>query len=153
MENEFRESTVDEILEAYPQLPRDYESAIRALKWQILFTNVLEKQGRVLSDGYTVLGNHRKILSELLYLYAEQHCNGQSDVAMEDLCKELLYRNGINLRQRKTVDLNKNFENKNQLLSEYLSKEEWQFAIQAAVAICIQQNVDITLVMEKIALE
>ena len=62
--------------------------------------------------------------------------------------KELLYRHSINLNARKTVHLN-NGGGKNKKTLDFIHDDEIQQAISTAVSLCMDNNIDISDIIEK----
>lgn len=146
-------SMQDAIFEKFPQTPRDYRSALLALVDQIDINESLTKQNKILS-GEKLTWDNSALLNALIRKYASCVCDNKFGVAWKSFYKELLYKHGLNLESRKSRDLDKNPKNLNRATYKYLSNEEWQGAIETAVAMCVANNVDISsIIKEKVQTE
>ena len=100
----------------------------------LLVQKVLEWADRPLINalvrayGYSIDGDYRK--------------------AWTDFKKELLYRYGINLNARKTAHLNAGGSKSKKTL-DFINDDELQQAISTAVALCRDNDVDISEIIEK----
>lgn len=89
----------------------------------------------------------RSIINSLVRAYA--HSIGDDyAAAWREFKKELLYRYGINLNSRKTVHLN-NGGKKTKKTLDFINNDELSQAISTAVAMCRNNNVDISDIMQK----
>lgn len=136
------------IFEKFPQMPRDYRSALLALADQIGVNEILTKENKILS-GEKLQWDNSAILVALIRKYASAACNNMFGAGWKAFYKELLYKYGINLESRKTKDCNKNPKNLNRAVYKYLAEDEWQGAIETAVAMCVARNVDISSIIKE----
>ncbi len=136
------------IFEKFPQTPRDYRSALLALADQIGVNEVLTKENKILS-GEKLQWDNAAILVALIRKYASAACNGMFGAGWKAFYKELLYKHGINLESRKTKNCNKNPKNLNRAVYKYLADDEWQGAIETAVAMCISRDIDISNIIKE----
>ncbi len=143
-------SMQDAIFEKFPQTPRDYRSALLALADQIGVNEILTKENKILS-GEKLQWDNSAILVALIRKYASAACNNMFGAGWKAFYKELLYKYGINLESRKTKDCNKNPKNLNRAVYKYLANDEWQGAIETAVAMCVARDIDISnIIKEKV---
>lgn len=138
----------DAIFEKFPQTPRDYRSALLALVDQIDINETLTKENKILS-GEKLKWDNSAILVALVRKYASVACNNIFGFGWKAFYKELLYKYGINLESRKTRDCNKNPENLTRGIYKYLTEDEWQSAIETAVAMCVARDIDISNIMKE----
>ena len=138
----------DAVFEKFPQTPRDYRSALLALVDQIDANEALIKENKILS-GKKLKWNNSAILVALVRKYASVACNNIFGFGWKAFYKELLYKYGINLESRKTRDCNKNPENLTRAIYKYLTEDEWQNAIETAVAMCVARDIDIFNIMKE----
>lgn len=138
----------DVIFEKFPQTPRDYRSALLALVDQIDLNETLTKENKILS-GEKLTWDNSSILVALIRKYASVACNGMFGAGWKAFYKELLYKHGINLESRKTKDCNKNPKNLNRAVYKYLADDEWQGAIETAVAMCVARDIDISNIIKE----
>lgn len=138
----------DVIFEKFPQTPRDYRSALLALVDQIDINETLTKENKILS-GEKLTWDNSSILVALIRKYASVACNGMFGAGWKAFYKELLYKHGINLESRKTKDCNKNPKNLNRAVYKYLADDEWQGAIETAVAMCVARDIDISSIIKE----
>jgi prophage antirepressor-like protein len=138
----------DVIFEKFPQTPKDYRSALLALVDQIDINETLTKENKILS-GEKLTWDNSSILVALIRKYASVACNGMFGAGWKAFYKELLYKHGINLESRKTKDCNKNPKNLNRAVYKYLADDEWQGAIETAVAMCVSKDIDISSIIKE----
>jgi prophage antirepressor-like protein len=138
----------DAIFEKFPQTPRDYRSALLALVDQIDINETLTKENKILS-GEKLTWDNSAILVALVRKYASVACNNMFGAGWKTFYKELLYKYGINLESRKTKDCNKNPKNLNRAVYKYLAEDEWQGAIETAIAMCVARDIDISNIIKE----
>lgn len=108
--------------------------------------NVLTAENDLLTQK-TLEWADRSIINSLVRAYA--HSIGDDyAAAWREFKKELLYRYGINLNSRKTVHLN-NGGKKTKKTLDFINNDELSQAISTAVAMCRNNNVDISDIMQK----
>lgn len=147
------EETYFKVKEYSQDIPRDYPSALRLAadeyEKRILAeqkNGILQKENDLLTQK-TLKWADRAIINALVRAYAHS-IDGDYAGAWREFKKELLYRYGINLNARKTVHLN-NGGNKNKKTLDFLNDDELPQAISTAVAMCRNNNVDISEIIEK----
>lgn len=89
----------------------------------------------------------RAIINSLVRAYG-YNIGGDYSTAWIEFKKELLYRYGINLNARKTAHLN-NGGSKSKKTLDFLNDDELPQAINTVVAMCRNNNVDISEIIEK----
>lgn len=108
--------------------------------------NVLTAENDLLTQK-TLEWADRPIINSLVRAYA--HSIGDDyATAWREFKKELLYRYGINLNSRKTAHLN-NGGKKTKKTLDFINNDELSHAISTAVAMCRNNNVDISDIMQK----
>lgn len=108
--------------------------------------NVLTAENDLLTQK-TLEWADRPIINSLVRVYA--HSIGDDyATAWREFKKELLYRYGINLNSRKTAHLN-NGGKKTKKTLDFINNDELSQAISTAVAMCRNNNVDISDIMQK----
>lgn len=108
--------------------------------------NVLTAENDLLTQK-TLEWADRPIINSLVRAYA--HSIGDDyATAWREFKKELLYRYGINLNSRKTAHLN-NGGKKTKKTLDFINNDELSQAISTAVAMCRNNNVDISDIMQK----
>lgn len=108
--------------------------------------NVLTAENDLLTQK-TLEWADRPIINSLVRAYA--HTIGDDyATAWREFKKELLYRYGINLNSRKTAHLN-NGGKKTKKTLDFINNDELSQAISTAVAMCRNNNVDISDIMQK----
>ena len=108
--------------------------------------NVLTAENDLLTQK-TLEWADRPIINSLVRAYA--HSIGDDyATTWREFKKELLYRYGINLNSRKTAHLN-NGGKKTKKTLDFINNDELSQAISTAVAMCRNNNVDISDIMQK----
>lgn len=108
--------------------------------------NVLTAENDLLTQK-TLEWADRPIINSLVRAYA--HSIGDDyATAWREFKKELLYRYGINLNSRKTAHLN-NGGKKTKKTLDFINNDELSQSISTAVAMCRNNNVDISDIMQK----
>jgi prophage antirepressor len=108
--------------------------------------NVLTAENDLLTQK-TLEWADRPIINSLVRAYA--HSIGDDyATAWREFKKELLYRYGINLNSRKTAHLNNGGKKAKKTL-DFINNDELSQAISTAVAMCRNNNVDISDIMQK----
>lgn len=134
-------------------IPKDYPSALRLAadeyEKRLLVeqkNNILQKENDLLTQK-TLEWADRPIINALVRTYAHS-IDDDYKGAWREFKKELLYRYGINLNARKTAHLNNGGSKKKGTL-DFLNDDELPQAISTAVAMCRNNNVDISDIIEK----
>lgn len=136
------------------EIPKDYPSALRALADQVESNLALVEQNAALTSQNKILSGEilkwdsPALLNAIIRKYGHVVCGDKFGCAWKAFYKELLYKHSINLESRKTNDVNKNPKNQNRATYKYLAKEEWQSAIETAVALCSAADVDISDILK-----
>lgn len=135
------------------EIPKDYPSALRLAadeyEKRLLAeqkNGILQKENDLLTQK-TLEWADRPIINALVRAYAHS-IDDDYKGAWREFKKELLYRYGINLNARQTAHLN-NGGNKNKAKLDFLNDDELPQAISTAVAMCRNNNVDISEIIEK----
>ena len=89
----------------------------------------------------------RAIINSLVRAYGYS-IGGNYQIVWVEFKKELLYRYGININARKTAHLN-NGGSKSKKTLDFLNDDELPQAINTVVAMCRNNNVDISEILEK----
>lgn len=106
----------------------------------------LEKENGLLAQK-TLEWADRPLINALVRAYGHS-LEGDYRKAWTDFKKELLYRYGINLNARKTAHLNAGGSKSRKML-DFINDDELQQAISTAVALCRNNEVDISEIIEK----
>ena len=136
------------------EIPKDYPSALRALADQVESNQALVEQNAALTSQNKILSGEilkwdsPALLNAIIRKYGHVVCGDKFGCAWKAFYKELLYKHSINLESRKTNDVNKNPKNQNKAIYKYLAAEEWQSAIETAVALCSAADVDISDILK-----
>lgn len=136
------------------EIPKDYPSALRALADQVESNLALVEQNAALTSQNKILAGEilrwdsPALLNAIIRKYGHVVCGDKFGCAWKAFYKELLYKHSINLESRKTNDVNKNPKNQNKAIYKYLAAEEWQSAIETAVALCSAADVDISDILK-----
>lgn len=147
------EETYFKVKEFSQEIPKDYPSALRLAadeyEKRLLAeqkNGILQKENDLLTQK-TLEWADRPIINALVRTYAHS-IDDDYKGAWREFKKELLYRYGINLNARQTAHLN-NGGNKNKAKLDFLNDDELPQAISTAVAMCRNNNVDISEIIEK----
>lgn len=147
------EETYFKVKEVSQEIPKDYPSALRLAadeyEKRLLAeqkNGILQKENDLLTQK-TLEWADRAIINALVRAYAHS-IDDDYKGAWREFKKELLYRYGINLNARQTAHLN-NGGNKNKAKLDFLNDEELPQAISTAVAMCRNNDVDISDILEK----
>lgn len=108
--------------------------------------NTLEKENGLLAQK-TLEWADRPLINALVRAYGHSIADDYRK-AWTDFKKELLYRYGINLNARKTAHLNAG-GNKSKKTLDFINDDELQQSISTAVALCRDNNVEISDIIEK----
>lgn len=134
-------------------IPKDYPSALRLAadeyEKRLLAeqkNSILQKENDLLTQK-TLEWADRAIINALVRAYG-YNIGGDYSIAWIEFKKELLYRYGINLNARKTAHLN-NGGSKSKKTLDFLNDDELPQAINTVVAMCRNNNVDISEIIEK----
>lgn len=106
----------------------------------------LEKENGLLAQKVLEWAD-RPLINALVRAYGH-FSDGDYRKAWTDFKKELLYRYGINLNARKTAHLNAGGSKRKKTL-DFINDDELQQAISTAVALCRDNDVDISEIIEK----
>lgn len=135
------------------EIPKDYPSALRLAadeyEKRLLAeqkNGILQKENDLLTQK-TLEWADRPIINALVRAYAHS-IDDDYKGAWREFKKELLYRYGINLNARQTAHLN-NGGNKNKAKLDFLNDDELPQAISTAVAMCRNNDVDISDIIGK----
>lgn len=134
----------------FDDMPDEQKNVMRGL-----LSNIEEKQKKIknlqnendLLTQKTLEWADRPLINALVRAYAHS-INDDYAAAWREFKKELLYRYGINLNARKTSHLN-NGGSKNKKTLDYIADDELQQAISTAVAMCKNNRVDISDIIQK----
>lgn len=134
----------------FSDIPDEQKAVIQGL-----LVGIEEKQKKIntltaendLLTQQTLEWADRAIINALVRAYG-YGIGGDYQTAWIEFKKELLYRYGINLNARKTAHLN-NGGNKKKKLLDFLNDDELPQAISTVVAMCRNNNVDISEIIEK----
>ena len=135
------------------EIPKDYPSALRLAADEYEKRLLEEQKNGILQKENDLLAQKtlewadRPIINALVRAYAHS-IDDDYKGAWREFKKELLYRYGINLNARQTAHLN-NGGNKNKAKLDFLNDDELPQAISTAVAMCRNNNVDISEIIEK----
>ena len=91
----------------------------------------------------------RPLINSLIRTYAHYHMYDNFQKAWTDFKKELLYQHGINLNTRVTAYLNRTGKKTKPKTLDMLDDSELQMALSTAVALCRNNDVDISDIIEK----
>lgn len=147
------EETYFKVKEISQEVPKDYPSALRFAADEYEKRLLAEQKNGILQKENDLLAQKalewadRPIINALARAYAHSVDNDYKG-AWREFKKELLYRYGINLNARQTAHLN-NGGNKNKAKLDFLNDDELPQAISTAVAMCRNNNVDISEIIEK----
>ena len=147
------EETYFKVKEFSKEIPKDYPSALRLAADEYEKRLLAEQKNGILQKENDLLAQKalewadRPIINALVRAYAHS-IDGDYKGAWREFKKELLYRYGINLNARQTAHLN-NGGNKNKAKLDFLNNDELPQAISTAVAMCRNNNVDISEIIEK----
>lgn len=147
------EETYFKVKEFSQEIPKDYPSALRLAADEYEKRLLAEQKNEILQKENDLLTQKtlewadRPIINSLVRAYAHS-IDDDYKKAWREFKKELLYRYGINLNSRQTAHLN-NGGNKSKAKLDFLNDEELPQAISTAVAMCRNNNVDISDIIEK----
>lgn len=147
------EETYFKVKEISKEIPKDYPSALRLVADEYEKRLLAEQKNGILQKENDLLTQKalewadRPIINALVRTYAHS-INDDYKGAWREFKKELLYRYGINLNARKTAHFN-NGGSKNKKTLDFLNDDEVPQAISTAVAMCRNNNVDISEIIEK----
>lgn len=147
------EETYFKVKEFSQEIPKDYPSALRLAADEYEKRLLAEQKNGILQKENDLLAQKtlewadRPIINALVRAYAHS-IEDDYKGAWREFKKELLYRYGINLNARQTAHLN-NGGNKNKAKLDFLNDDELPQAISTAVAMCRNNNVDISEIIEK----
>lgn len=147
------EETYFKVKEISQEVPKDYPSALRLVADEYEKRLLAEQKNGILQKENDLLTQKalewadRPIINALVRVYAHS-IDDDYKGAWREFKKELLYRYGINLNARQTAHLN-NGGNKNKAKLDFLNNDELPQAISTAVAMCRNNNVDISEIIEK----
>lgn len=134
----------------FDEMPEEQKNVMRGL-----LNSIEEKQKKIktLQSENSLLAQKnlewadRPLINALVRAYGYS-IGGDYKTAWRDFKKELLYRHSINLNARKTVHLN-NGGGKNKKTLDFIHDDEIQQAISTAVSLCMDNNVDISDIIDK----
>lgn len=134
----------------FSDIPEEQKSIVRTCLVNIeekqKKINTLEKENGLLAQK-TLEWADRPLINALVRAYG--HSVGDDyRKAWTDFKKELLYRYGINLNSRKTAHLNAG-GNKSKKTLDFINDDEMKQAISTAVALCRDNDVEISEIIEK----
>lgn len=147
------EETYFKVKEFSKEIPKDYPSALRLVADEYEKRLLAEQKNGILQKENDLLTQKalewadRPIINALVRAYVHS-IDDDYKGAWREFKKELLYRYGINLNARQTAHLN-NGGNKNKAKLDFLNDDELPQAISTAVAMCRNNNVDISEIIEK----
>lgn len=147
------EETYFKVKELSQEIPKDYPSALRLAADEYEKRLLAEQKNGILKKENDLLAQKtlewadRPIINALVRAYAHS-IEDDYKGAWREFKKELLYRYGINLNARQTAHLN-NGGNKSKAKLDFLNDDELPQAISTAVAMCRNNNVDISEIIEK----
>ena len=134
-------------------IPKDYPSALRLAadeyEKRLLAeqkNSILQKENDLLTQK-TLEWADRAIINSLVRAYG-YNIGGDYSTAWIEFKKGILYGYGINLNARKTAYLN-NGGSKSKKTLDFLNDDELPQAISTVVAMCRNNNVDISEIIEK----
>lgn len=134
----------------FSDIPEEQKSIVRTCLVNIeekqKKINTLEKENGLLTQK-TLEWADRPLINALVRAYGHA-VEDDYRKAWTDFKKELLYRYGINLNARKTAHLNAG-GSKNKKTLDFINDDELQQAISTAVALCRDNNVEISEIIEK----
>lgn len=142
-----------EVKEFSQEIPKDYPSALRLAADEYEKRLLEEQKNGILQKENDLLAQKtlewadRPIINALVREYSHS-IDDDYKGAWREFKKELLYRYGINLNARQTAHLNKG-GNKSKAKLDFLNDDELPQAISTAVAMCRNNNVDISEIIEK----
>lgn len=135
-------------------IPKDFPSALRAYADEYEKNMLLEQKNDSLEKENDLLSQKalqwadRKLILALVNAYA--HSLGDDfHKAWTDFKKELLYRHGINLNSRITYELNRSGKKTKPKKLDMLTDEELPQALSTVTAMCRENNIDISDIIQK----
>lgn len=134
----------------FSDIPEEQKSIVRTCLVNIeekqKKINMLERENGLLAQK-TLEWADRPLINALVRDYGHS-VEDDYRKAWTDFKKELLYRCGINLNARKTAHLNAG-RSKSKKTLDFINDDELQQAISTAVALCRDNNVEISEIIEK----
>lgn len=145
-------SNTDKFIEMYfDDIPEDQKSLVRtcliSIEEKQKKINNLENENNLLAQKALEWAD-RPLINALVRAYAHSICD-DFRTAWTDFKKELLYQHSINLNSRITAYLNQTGKKTKPKTLDMLDDSELPQALSTAVALCRNNNVDISGIIEK----